>query len=87
MREVLRDAIMKNSGELAKKLFEFFSQVKKSDSIINKTQNVPQYQGCVNKRIKYDEIEDEVKCGKYYLRIWVSQRDQFDSKAQAANKP
>lgn len=38
------------------------------------------YSCSIQERVKYKQIEKEVKCGKYYLRIWVNQRDKSNKK-------
>ena len=50
---------------------------KPGESFIHKTELIPLYQGRLAERIKYGNIEKEVKCGKYYLRIWVDNRDML----------
>ena len=43
------------------------------------TDNIPLYEGRLSKRIKYKSIEKEVKCGKYYLRIWVKNNEKHET--------
>lgn len=62
-----------------------FVQAKSNDlgsSLVESHNEVPLYWQRVKTCVKYADIENEIRCGQYYLRIWAEQyrdtNDQFD---------
>ena len=85
MREHLRNEIIHNVTTLILHLESHYAEIRSDqgrlrtfsdgDTMLEKTENIPRYAGSIRDRVKYKQIEKEVKCGKYYLRILVDQRD------------
>ena len=72
MRLHLKDEIWKNSLTVIDKLHEYvWAQQNKAVSLVKKTHKMPLYRECIKKCVKFTLIEAEVRCGQYYLRIWV----------------
>ena len=42
-------------------------------SRIQQPKEIPLYKNSINSVVKYEEIESEVRCGRYYLKVWVEQ--------------
>ena len=42
-------------------------------------ENMPIYKSKFKNIVKYPQIESEVRCGRYYLRVWINQKKGSDS--------
>lgn len=73
MRKTLEDTIKANASDFLIRLRDFS---KKLDEDRDPTQ-IEQYKGRLTEIVKYGQIEEEVRCGRYYLGVWTSQR--FDT--------
>lgn len=77
MRKKLFQDIIVHNSDLLEDLEAYFNHQQARDtSYIRKTDNIPLYRGPLTERIEYQNIEKEVKCGKYYLRIMVNNREK-----------
>lgn len=81
MREHLKDQIWKNSLPVIEKIHEFaqtnFS--KQDKSLVSRTNEIPLYKESIKKCVKFQLTENEVRCGQYYLRVWVDSKKQVDN--------
>ena len=79
MRDQLKDCIINNNAELILELEAYFNRRKNGpESLLDKIADaIPVYRGRLAERIRYKNIEKEVKCGKYYLRIWVKTHEKL----------
>lgn len=75
MRDILKQQILLNSDQLISDLNEYSrtrSYQQNSDDIIP-TYNIP-----LQDVIRYRFIEEEVRCGQYYLRVWTQIKPKED---------
>lgn len=69
LRQLLENAIKEHSREFLYKLRDF-AQLPSKELV--DPNNLPIYQKKFKNIVKYPQIESEVRCGRYYLRVWVS---------------
>ncbi len=80
MREIMKDQILQNSRQLINDLLHFSRLREKQDDQLREKQDeffwveVPEYSKPLQRVIKYKFIEEEVRCGKYYLRVWIQKK-------------
>lgn len=70
MRLILEKSIIDHSADFVEKLREFANR---PDFELKQSEQIPVYNKKFKNIVKYPEIENEVRCGRYYLRVWVSQ--------------
>lgn len=68
MRSILKMNILENSERLMAELLRF---VKLNKEYVNIYQDIPKYEGPLKDVVYYRFIEEEYKCGQYYLRVWT----------------
>jgi hypothetical protein len=69
MRSILKEQILINSNILIQDLRSFAKQRQQSDKFYNL--EIPKYDHPIHDILKYRFIEEEVRCGQYYLRVWT----------------
>lgn len=74
LRHILESEIRTHSQEFIEQL-KVFSRLPPGERQL--AENFPIFQEKFNHIVRYPQIESEVRCGRYYLRVWVQQkRDQ-----------
>lgn len=73
MRDILKQQILYNSDQLIKDLIKFIKPIEKEDRV-EKFDGVPKYEKPLQDVVKYRFIEEEVRCGQYYLRVWTQKK-------------
>lgn len=69
LREILEVSIREHSSEFIEELKEFAQQ---ESHLLKTSENLPVYDKKFKNIVKYPDIENEVRCGRYYLRVWVN---------------
>jgi hypothetical protein len=79
MKDHLQQEIWNNSSGFIEDLYSAVTEANTSSSVVQQQHIVPLYSRRVPTCVKYADIENEIRCGQYYLRIWAEQyRDQYD---------
>src|SRR3569833_2137588 len=76
LRSILENAIKEQTKEFEDEIREF---AKMSSSEMKKPENFPKFNKKFKGIIKYPTIENEVRCGRYYLRVWVQQKKDSEN--------
>ena len=69
LRQFLEESIKDHSKEFIEKIQEF-AKAKKHD--LKMSDKMPEYKKKFENIVRYTSIENEVRCGRYYLRVWVN---------------
>jgi len=69
LRGILENEIREHSQGFIEKLKEFASQPPQ-----DMKGPIPQHKEGFQNIIRYKQIDSEVRCGRYYLRVWVNQK-------------
>ena len=68
-RLILEQAITETAQNFLTELTAFVNDPARC----TKPTEIPVYQDSVQSVIKYEQIESEVRCGRYYLSVWTEQ--------------
>ena len=68
MRNTLEDKIKNNARKFLSDLREFAHDRER----YRVPAEIPIFERSVNEIVKYEQIEKEVRCGRYYLGVWTS---------------
>ena len=80
MRELLEKELSVHLDKFNQELSKF---VDNKDVKFRKIKNMPIYAEIFKKTIKYPQIEKEVTCGEYYLRVWNNLKPAMERKNQS----
>ena len=69
LRGILESAIKDHTHEFISMMREF---AKLPNKELKDPDRLPHYKIPFKKIVRYPSIENEVRCGRYYLRVWVS---------------
>ncbi len=76
MRKLLRSTLAAHLEEFREQLEKF---VKSKVPNFRKTSNMPVYSKLFNEVLKYPQIEREIRCAEYYLRIWNQNKGKMEN--------
>mmetsp|Transcript_3245 Transcript_3245/g.2186 ORF Transcript_3245/g.2186 Transcript_3245/m.2186 type:complete len:118 (+) Transcript_3245:1496-1849(+) len=69
LRNLLENAIRAHTAEFLGQLKEF---ARRPNHEVKDELNFPVYPKTFMNIVRYQQIENEVRCGRYYLRVWVN---------------
>lgn len=75
MRELLNAVLEEHLKEFKTELIIF---VKNKTLNFRKVKNMPVYSNSYSKVIKYPQVEHEIRCAEYYLRIWNKNKEKLE---------
>ena len=73
MRSTLDNKIKDNAHQFLQDLRAFAQNVDTDRD----PERIAIYDKRLTEIVKYDQIENEVRCGRYYLGVWTSQNQEF----------
>ena len=76
MRKLLHDTLEGHLKEFKNNLISF---VKNKEPNFRKINNMPVYATPFSKVMKYPQIEKELRCAEYYLRVWNTKREKMEN--------
>lgn len=73
MRQTLENKIKNNARNFLQRL----SQFAHSPEDLKDPKKIPVFERSVSEIVKYEQIENEVRCGRYYLGVWTTTKTEF----------